>query len=320
MSGVLVMAEARQGALRPVSTELITAAAALKSGAGGRIAVAVIDADPERFGDQLDVEGVDEILLVKSPLGDFEPHIAEHALDQLIQSEEPDVLLAGFTVDSMGFVPAVAAKNGFGFASDVFGVEWGDDGVVARRGAYGDRLVAELDFPGKDCVLLMIRPGAFAAATAGGQAARRSPDLDLTPATAQVEPLGIRETDSGGVDITKAGFILAIGRGIEDEDSVPQFEELAEQIGATLAVSRPLVDAGWVPSSRQVGQSGKVVQPSVYLALGISGAVQHLAGMQQSETIIAVNTDAEAPIFGVADYGAVADLFDVADALAKQLE
>ncbi len=320
MSGILVVAEARQRTLRPVSTELITAAAKLKSPVGGRVVVAVIDADPERFGDQLDCEGVDEVLLVKSPLTYFEPHIAERALEQLIETEQPDLVLAGFTVDSMSFVPAVAAKNQWGFASDVFGVEMTPDGILARRGAYGDRLVAELEFPEKKCVMLMVRPGAFDSAPAQGGAERRVRDLDLTSDTAHVESLGIRETDAGDVDITEANFILAVGRGVEDQESLPQFEQLADQIGATLAVSRPLVDAGWVPGSRQVGQSGKVVKPTVYLALGISGAVQHLAGMRQSETIIAVNTDAEAPIFGVANYGAVADLFDIADALAKRFD
>jgi electron transfer flavoprotein alpha subunit len=120
------------------------------------------------------------------------------------------------------------------------------------------------------------------------------------------------------VDITKAEFLLSVGRGIEDKDALSQFEELAESMGATLSVSRPLVDAGWVSNARQVGQSGKTVKPKVYLALGISGAVQHLAGMQTADTIIAVNTDPEAPIFRVAHYGAVVDLFDVADELADQ--
>ena len=132
--------------------------------------------------------------------------------------------------------------------------------------------------------------------------------------------MGFREVETADVDITKAEFLLSIGRGIEDKDAIEQFEELAEKMGATLSVSRPLVDAGWVSNARQVGQSGKTVKPKVYLALGISGAGQHLAGMQTAETIIAVNTDPEAPIFGVAHYGAVADLFDVADELAEQFE
>jgi electron transfer flavoprotein alpha subunit len=136
----------------------------------------------------------------------------------------------------------------------------------------------------------------------------------------RAEHLGFREVEAGDVDITTADFLLSVGRGIEDKDALPQFEELADKMGATLSVSRPLVDAGWVSNARQVGQSGKTVKPKLYLALGISGAVQHLAGMQNAETIIAVNTDPEAPIFRVAHYGAVADLFDVADELAEQFE
>ncbi|MGH2859001.1 MAG: electron transfer flavoprotein subunit alpha/FixB family protein, partial [Solirubrobacteraceae bacterium] len=135
---------------------------------------------------------------------------------------------------------------------------------------------------------------------------------------ARTEHLGYTEAAAGDVDITKAEFLLSIGRGVEDKDNIPRFEELAEKLGATLSSSRPLVDAGWIPSVRQVGQSGKTVKPRVYLALGISGAVQHLAGMRGADTIIAVNTDPEAPIFSVAHYGAVTDMFELADELEAQ--
>lgn len=121
------------------------------------------------------------------------------------------------------------------------------------------------------------------------------------------------------VDITKSDFLLSIGRGVDDKDEIPRFEELAEKLGASLSVSRPVVDAGWVSNARQVGQSGKTVKPRVYLALGISGAVQHLAGIRAAETIIAVNTDPEAPIFAVAQYGAVADLFEVTERIEEAL-
>ncbi|HEY1565394.1 MAG TPA: electron transfer flavoprotein subunit alpha/FixB family protein, partial [Solirubrobacteraceae bacterium] len=137
---------------------------------------------------------------------------------------------------------------------------------------------------------------------------------------AATEHLGFDEVQESEVDITKAPFLMSIGRGVEDKDELPRLEALAERLGATLSVSRPLVDAGWMPSARQVGQSGKTVKPRVYLALGISGAVQHLAGMRTAETIIAVNTDPEAPIFGVAHFGAVADLFEVVDELERVLE
>jgi electron transfer flavoprotein alpha subunit len=227
-------------------------------------------------------------------------------------------VLAGHTIDSLGFMPAVAARMGVGYASDVTAVWWAD-GPRARRGAYGDKLHAELEFPGKDCALLTVRPGIFEVAAAGsGEASARAVELDLEGA-ARSEHVSFREVAVGDVDITKAEFLLSIGRGIEDKDNIPRFERLADKFGATLSVSRPIVDAGWMSNARQVGQSGKTVKPRVYLALGISGAVQHLAGMRSADTIIAVNTDAEAPIFGVAHYGAVADLFDVADELERAL-
>jgi len=188
------------------------------------------------------------------------------------------------------------------------------------EGAWSPSRFVVLEFPDKDCTLVMLRPGMFEPVAAGTQpTATRDVQLALD-GVAATEHLGFEEVQETDVDITKAPFLVSIGRGVEDKDELPRFEALAERFGATLSVSRPLVDAGWMPSARQVGQSGKTVKPRVYLALGISGAVQHLAGMRTADTIIAVNTDPEAPIFGVAHYGAVADLFDVADELEQALE
>jgi electron transfer flavoprotein alpha subunit len=315
MSGILFVAETRRDELRSVTLELIGAALELKDAAGGRVTVAIVDADPSSFTGALAVSGVDEILTVTTPTPSFEAHVAQQVLEALVEAEQPDVVLLGHTIDSMGFGPAVAARKGLGFASDVTAVSW-DAGPVAIRGAYGGKLVAELDFPGRERTLLMLRAGAFEPAEADG-AAVGVRAVDVAFDAAPTEHLDYREAATGDVDITKAEFLVSIGRGIEDKDNVAQFEDLADKLGATLSVSRPLVDAGWVSNARQVGQSGKTVQPKVYLALGISGAVQHLAGMQKADTIIAVNTDPEAPIFSVAHYGAVADLFDVAEALEQ---
>jgi electron transfer flavoprotein alpha subunit len=315
MSGILVVAETRRDELRGVTLELIGAALELKDAAGGRVTVAIVDADPSSFTGALAVSGVDEILTVTTPTPSFEAHVAQQVLEALVEAEQPDVVLLGHTIDSMGFGPAVAARKGLGFASDVTAVSW-DAGPVAIRGAYGGKLVAELDFPGRERTLLMLRAGAFEPAEADGEAVGVRA-VDVAFDAAPTEHLDYREAATGDVDITKAEFLVSIGRGIEDKDNVAQFEDLADKLGATLSVSRPLVDAGWVSNARQVGQSGKTVQPKVYLALGISGAVQHLAGMQKADTIIAVNTDPEAPIFSVAHYGAVADLFDVAEALEQ---
>jgi len=319
MSDVLVVAETRRGELREVSLELLGAALAVKDASGGRVLVAVLDHEPERYAEALSADGVDELLLVPTPGEHFEAHVAQRALEELIEAERPGLVLLGHTIDSLGYGPAVAARRGLGFGSDVISLAW-EDGPVAGRGAYGDKLVAELEFPGQDCTLLMLRPGTFEAVpAAAGSPPARTVELALD-GVAATEHVGFEEVQDSDVDITKAAFLVSIGRGVEDKDELPRFEALAQRFGATLSVSRPLVDAGWMPSARQVGQSGKTVKPRVYLALGISGAVQHLAGMCTAETIIAVNTDREAPIFGVAHYGAVADLFDVADELEQVLD
>lgn len=316
MSGILVVAEVRRGELRDITRELIAAGRSVKDGVGGPLKVAVIADDPARYADRLAIEGVDEVLTVTSPTEQFEPHVAQEAVEALIDEEAPALILVGHTIDGLGFGPAVAVRKGLGFASDAVSVQWDGEPVV-RRGAYGDKLVAELDFGGKEPVLVMVRPGAYEPATEAGSPATRSVDVAFGAAATPTEHVEFREAAVGDVDITKAEFLLSIGRGIEDKDNIPQFEALAEKLGATLSVSRPLVDAGWMPTARQVGQSGKTVKPKVYLALGISGAVQHLAGMQKADTIIAINTDPEAPIFNVAHYGAVADLFEVAEELER---
>jgi electron transfer flavoprotein alpha subunit len=302
MSGVLVLAEARRGELRDVSLELLSAAAAI----GGPVNVLLVGDGP---ADALNVPGVETILHGRRE--HYEPHVAAAAAEAAIERFAPDVILAPHSVDAMGYAPAVAARLGLGFASDVTSVN------PVTRGAYGDRLVATLEFDGP--ALLMVRAGAYAVIAGGGGNATVE-DLNLDESAARVEHLGYVEAEAGDVDITSAGFLLSIGRGVEDADDVAEFEEIAEKLNATLAVSRPLVDAGLVSAARQVGQSGKTVKPKVYLALGISGAIQHLAGMRKADTIIAVNTDPDAPIFQVAHYGAVADLFDVARALPQHFE
>ena len=294
MSGVLVVAETRRGELRDVSLELIGAARTVKDAAGGRLAVAVVAADPAAHAGALALDGVDEVLTVASPAPHFEAHVAQRALEALIEARAARAR-ARRPHDRLARVRARPSRYAPGWASRATSPALGwEDGPTASRGAYGDKLVAELDFPGRETTLLMVRAGAFEPAEGAGQAPVRAVELDLGDAAA-TEHVEFREAAAGDVDITKADFLLSIGRGIEDKDNIPQFEELAEKIGATLSVSRPLVDAGWMSNARQVGQSGKTVKPKVYLALGISGAVQHLAGMQKADTIIAVNTDPGGP-------------------------
>ena len=307
----LVVAEHVRGELRPVTLELISAARDL----GGPVEVAVMAADPSALTDAVDVEGVDEILAVRVEQEAFENDVHQAAVESLVEEHDPRAVLMGFTVDAMGYAPALAAKLGLGFASDVFALRDEGGEIVAERSYYGAKVNAEVEFPGHDRVVLLVRPTSWQ--PAGGAGSATVTEVAVPAASSRARHRDWVEVQAGDVDITTADFLLSVGRGVGEKENLEQFEELAGRMGATLSVSRPLVDAGWVPNSRQVGQSGKTVKPKVYLALGISGAVQHLAGMKTSGTIIAVNSDPEAAIFNVAHYGAVADLFDVADELDK---
>ena len=308
---VLVIAEHIRGEIRDITRELVTAAQDLD----GPVAVAVIAADPSALGDAVNVAGVDEIVNISVEQDEYENDVYAGVVEALITERHPDVTLTGFTVNSMGFAPAVAARLGLGFASDVLSFRSEGEGLVAERSFYGAKVNAEVEFPGKSQVILMLRATSWAPADGSGDASVT--EFQATQIESRARHLQFVDVEQGDVDITTADFLLSVGRGIGEKENLPQLEELADKMGAVLSVSRPIVDSGWVPNVRQVGQSGKTVKPKVYLALGISGAVQHLAGMKTSGTIIAVNTDADAPIFNVAHYGAVADLFDVAEELDK---
>lgn len=314
MSEILLVAEHRRGELRPVSPELIGAAQSLRR-PGTRVTAVVIAERPEAFVEELGWSGLDEIVTVRVPTAEFEPDTVEAALDALITARAPEVVLVPHSVDSFGFAAALAARRGLGFATDVFRAEWIEGALVATRGGYGQKVNVEVDFPRKRTVLLAVRANVF-----------KPPEARATPAVSAFEapPVTPRSQDRGfiepvggdDVDMTAAEFILTIGRGIGEEANVAQFGELADALGATLGCSRPVADAGWLPKSRQVGQSGKTASACrLYIAMGVSGAIQHLAGMKHVATIIAVNTDANASIFSVAKYGIVGDIFEIAEQL-----
>jgi electron transfer flavoprotein alpha subunit len=316
MSGILVIAEQRRGELRPVSLELVSAAQALRR-AGEEVAVAILGAAPGDFVKALSVAGVDEIVTIQVPASEFDPDTFESALGALIAERSPDVVLVAHSVDSFGYAAALAARLGLGFATDVFKVERLEGELVATRGGYGQKVNVEVDFPGRSTVLLAIRGNVFKAPEQA--ASPRITAFDAPQTASRATGREFIELSAGDdVDMTAAEFILTIGRGIGEEAKVPQFRELADAIGATLGCSRPIADAGWLPKSRQVGQSGKTASAcKLYIAMGVSGAIQHLAGMKHVGTIVAVNTDAEASIFGVAKYGIVGDIFEIADELRR---
>lgn len=316
MSDILVIAEHRQGELRPVSLELVAAA---KEAGGSSVTVALIGANAADLAGAVSVEGVDEIVTVATPSANFQPDEWKAAVEALIEARSPSLVLLPHSVDSWGFAPALGATGKYGFTTDVFGIVNDGGEWVVTRAMYKEKVNAEIDFPGKSTVVVTVRGGTWKPAEGSSSPAVSSLDASAAANTQHVE--FIEPPATGDVDITQAEFMLSIGRGIAEEDNVEQFSELADAVGATLGCSRPIADSGWLPKSRQVGQSGKVVAAcKVYVAMGISGSVQHQAGMKHVENIIAVNTDPEASIFSIARYGINADIFDIAEELITHFE
>ena len=315
-SGILIIAEQRGGELRPPTLELVTAAQGIRR-AGEKVAVALIGAAPQALTSAASVAGVDEIITVQVSASEFEPDPMEAAVQALIEARKPAIVLVPHSIDAFGYAAAIAAKKRYGFTSDVFQVEYQGDALVATRGGYGQKVNIEVEFPGKSITLLTIRSNVYKPPE--GTSAPAVSSLAVAAVPSRVRSLAfIEPPPSDDVDMTAAEFILSIGRGIGEESNVAQFRELADVVGATLGCSRPIADAGWLPKSRQVGQSGKTAGAcKLYIAMGVSGAIQHLAGMKHVATIVAVNSDAGASIFGVAKYGIVGDIFEIAEELRR---
>ncbi|MFO8116208.1 MAG: electron transfer flavoprotein subunit alpha/FixB family protein [Halorubrum sp.] len=313
MADVLVVAEHRRGDLRDVSYEAITAGRELADARGGDLHVAVVGGDVDAFAEEMNREGVDAIHTVGNG-EEFDHNVYQTAIAALLDRTDAATVVAPNSVNGLDYAPAVAEDRGLPLVTDVIGVEY-DGGLTITREMYGSKVETTVDVDG-DRHVLTVRGGEWEPAGGVGDAAIESVDVELPASGARVT--GFEEVAGGDVDIADADVLVSVGRGIEEEENLELVEELADALGATLSASRPIVDNGWLPKNRQVGQSGKVVTPDVYVAVGISGAVQHVAGMKGSDTIIAINTDPNAPIFDIADYGIVGDLFEVIPELVDE--
>ena len=279
--------------------------------------MALIARDPAELMPAVTLEGVDEIVQVRASCSEFDADAYAQALEAVVRKRCPGIILAGFTANGMALGPRVAVDLGLAFASDVVACQVREGEPIAWRQFYGGKVEAELEFNGTSGVVLLLRPKIWTPAVAGGLPAVSSCQAPCDKSRLRTRHLEFIDPPASDLDIGKSTFILAIGRGAGERDQLPRFEALAEKMRATLAASRPLVDAGWLPSSRLVGRSGATVTPRLYLALGVSGAAQHVEGMNESEVIVAVNKDPRAAIFGVAHYGATLDLFQVLEELEK---
>ena len=313
---VLAVAEHRRGDLRDVSFELVTAGRELAAELDTDLAVAVIAGDVERFAAELNREGVDTVYTVDNG-EEFNHGVYTQAVERLCAELDPTALLMPNSVNGLDYAPAVAGSLDRPIVTDVIGIEGGETVEVVRE-QYGGKVETTYDV-GADRYALTIRAAEWPPAESGGDAAIETLDVDVDEDALGTTVTGFEEVGGGDVDITDADVLVSVGRGIGEEENIPLVEELADVLGATLSSSRPIVDNGWLPANRQVGQSGKVVTPDVYVAVGISGAVQHVAGMKGADTIVAINSDPNAPIYDIADYGIVDDLFEVVPRLIEDL-
>ncbi|WP_181691498.1 electron transfer flavoprotein subunit alpha/FixB family protein [Natronomonas sp. LN261] len=312
---VLAVAEHRRGDLRDVSFELVSAGRELAGELETDLAVAVIGGDVEGFADELNREGVDTVYTIAEG-EEFNHGVYTQSIEQLYADVDPTALLLPNSVNGLDYAPAVAGSLDLPLVTDVIALGGGDSIEVTRE-QYGGKVETTYSIDA-DRYALTIRPAEWPAAGAAGDATIEAFEVDVDEASLGSTVNGFEEVGGGDVDITDADVLVSVGRGIEEEENIPLVEELADVLGATLSSSRPIVDNGWLPQNRQVGQSGKVVTPDVYIAVGISGAVQHVAGMKGADTIVAINSDPNAPIYDIADYGIADDLFEVVPELIAE--
>jgi electron transfer flavoprotein alpha subunit len=315
---ILVLAEINRGRLADLSLEMLGAARALAAAAGGKVVALLLSADGAAFAEGL--AAADRIVLVNDPLlAGFSPQPYLAVLESVVRAESPRVVLIGSSSVGLDLGPLLGVKLGAPVVNGCRSVSLQGGTLQVTASFYGGKLLADVAVTAAPAILL-VAPGAFRPTDQKGAAAVESKGspLPLSAGPVQFEELIL--PDSSDVDITQQDVLVAVGRGIQQQDNLELAEELAKSLGGAVAASRPIVDQGWLPTTRQVGKSGMTVKPKCIFALGISGAPEHVEGMKDSGLIIAVNTDANAPIFDVAHYGVVADLLDVAPALTEAIK
>ncbi|MFC4247560.1 electron transfer flavoprotein subunit alpha/FixB family protein [Natribaculum luteum] len=285
MSDVLAVAEHRQGELRDVSNELVTVGRELVSETGGDLHVAVIGAGADDRAAELSCEGVDTVYTMAHS-DEFNHGVYCQVVRQLQTNVDPQFVLMPHTANGLDYAPAVANDLSLPLVTDAIDVDY-DGSLEVTREMYGSKVETTLEVVDERAAVT-IRPTEWEPATGDGDPEMVTVDTALDSDAIGVDVAGFEEATDDDVDITDAEFIVSIGRGIDEEENLELIERLVDVADATLASSRPIVDNGWLPQSRQVGQSGKQVSPDIYLAIGISGAVQHVAGMKSSDTIIAM--------------------------------
>ncbi|MBS7607966.1 MAG: electron transfer flavoprotein subunit alpha/FixB family protein [Candidatus Bathyarchaeia archaeon] len=321
MAEIFVLAEHRQGQLRDITFEMLTKAREIAEKTNAGLTTVLLGKNVRELAKTL-AEYSPKVLLVEDgKLENFNSEAYQKVLSHLITQRKPVLTIIGHTSYGVELAPRLAAALNVPLATDCIDFGFEGEAFTVTRQMYGGKVNAKAVLRKSESYMVTVRQAAFQAQKPSVPINGQIEEIP-SPLTEEITSKRFLEyvlPPPGGVDITAADVLVGIGRGIKDQSNIPMVEELAKSLGGVLACSRPIVDKGWLPSDRQVGTSGKTVKPKLYLALGISGAFQHVLGMKNSDLIIAVNKDPKAPIFSFSDYGVVEDLFKIVPVLKNKI-
>ncbi|MDY6971745.1 MAG: electron transfer flavoprotein subunit alpha/FixB family protein [Thermodesulfobacteriota bacterium] len=322
-NGVWTVAEQRHGEFRKVTYEIVSEGRRLADALGQDLTVVLLGSNIKEKAAQLGHYGADRVLVADDPR--LEPYTTDaysSVISQLAKADEPAILLMGASVQGKDLSARLSGSLSVGMAQDCTAFSVEDGNLCATRPVYAGKAYAKVTYQDSWPQMATARPNVMSVSDPDTSRSAEIVDasFSLDDSAIKTKVVDVLKDESGKVDLTEADKIVSGGRGMKGPEGYGILEELADLLGASVGASRSAVDAGWRPHTDQVGQTGKVVSPNLYVACGISGAIQHLAGMSTSKVIVAINKDADAPIFQKADYGVVGDLFEVVPALAKEVK
>ncbi|HKS75771.1 MAG TPA: electron transfer flavoprotein subunit alpha/FixB family protein [Terriglobales bacterium] len=321
---ILVVVEQREGKLNRVSWETLTAGQALAADTGWTLEAAVVGNNVANFANEVASKKVAKVYAIESPkLEPYTPDAFVAALKQFLASHPAKLVLMPHTYQVRDFVPKLATSMGRAAITDCIGYKKEGDKLFFTRQMFQGKLAADVSFTSDAPWFATFQNGAYRGdkvEAGAGAAPVETVNVEIADNVIRNKPQEVFKEAKQAVDLTQAEVIVAVGRGIKEQKNIEIAKNLAEAIGGELAASRPICDSGWLPMDRQIGSSGQTVAPKLYLALGISGAIQHIVGMKGSRTIIAINKDSEAPIFEIADYAVVGNLFDIVPPLIDEVK
>jgi len=321
--GILLFIEQRDGVLNRTSLEAMVAAQGIASGTGEKLSAVVLGSSIGGVANEVASKKLEAVNTVEDDkLAEYTPDGYVAALKQAIEKLDPRLVILSHTYQVRDFAPKLAARLGKTFVTDCVGFRIEGTDVVFTRQIFQGKINTDVRATGAAPILASFQAGSYRAdkAEAGDSPAPVTPvEINMADVQIRTQTEPKFQEAKQAVDLSQAPLIVAVGRGIKSQENIEIVQKLADALGAEIAASRPICDNEWLPMDRQIGSSGQTVAPKLYLAVGISGAIQHVVGMKNSQTIVAINKDAEAPIFDIADYGIVGDLFEIVPALTAEI-